>query len=118
MTTLLKIRELFSTRHHGGRTLYFRERIREEVALARKIRVDAAFGLRTVVYTLQTSYKGLTYRTQHKGVASIVDEPYPPGGTLRVLRNADGRIISGPLVSEITSWLVTPDAAAAPDASS
>ncbi len=37
------------------------------------------------------------------------DEPYPPGGFLRVMRDVQGRAIAGPLVSEIVSWKILDD---------
>ena len=44
------------------------------------------------------------YRFRIDNVATVMDEPYPPGGMLRVMRDKDGRILAGPLVSELTSW--------------
>jgi hypothetical protein len=52
---------------------------------------------------------GLTYRTRHYGVVSFADEPYPPGGMLRVMRNSKGQITGGPLISEILTWDEIPD---------
>jgi hypothetical protein len=51
-----------------------------------------------------TNRAGCTYRVRHTDAATWVDEPYPPGGFLRVIRNAAGRIIAGPMVSELHSW--------------
>jgi hypothetical protein len=56
-------------------------------------------------YTVKTPYA--TYRGKiifH----SWEDEPYPPGGFLRVMRDETGRIVAGPLVSEIVEWVETP----------
>lgn len=47
---------------------------------------------------------GCVYRYRVDNVASWAYEPYPPGGSLLVMRDADSRILAGPLVSEITSW--------------
>lgn len=40
------------------------------------------------------------------GAAFVIDEPYPPGGMLRVIYDAAGRILAGPPVDEILSWEV------------
>jgi hypothetical protein len=39
-----------------------------------------------VEWTYRCSHTGLTYRCALDGVARWADEPYPPGGTLRVMR--------------------------------
>lgn len=49
---------------------------------------------------------GDVYRVRIDNVASWKDEPYPPGGFLRVMRDADGRILAGPHVDELISWAV------------
>lgn len=54
-------------------------------------------------YIVRTPYA--TYRNRIR-FHSWVDEPYPPGGFLRVMRDESGRIVAGPLVSEITEWSV------------
>ena len=58
----------------------------------------------TITYTYKCSYTGLTYKCKAFNVASFKDEPYPPGGMLRVCRNASGQSICGPLVSELIEW--------------
>lgn len=62
----------------------------------------------TIIYTYKCSYTGLTYRCKASGVESVQDETYPPGGLLRVCRNAKGQALCGPLVSEITYWEIAP----------
>lgn len=57
-----------------------------------------------VVYCYKCQYTGQTFRVHVHGVHSWEDEPYPPGGMLRVCRNAEGQAIAGPLVSELLSW--------------
>lgn len=49
---------------------------------------------------------GDVYRVCIDNVASWKDEPYPPGGFLRVMRDADGRVLGGPHVDELISWAV------------
>jgi hypothetical protein len=39
---------------------------------------------------------------------TAADEPYAPGGMLRVIRAADGRARGGPLVSELVTWHAAP----------
>jgi hypothetical protein len=56
-------------------------------------------------FTHQTR-AGDVYHTRVENVASWVDEPYPPGGFLRIMRDAQGRILSGPHVDELISWSV------------
>ena len=56
----------------------------------------------TVVFTYHNGFD--SYRVRVDNVATVIDEPYPPGGTLRVMRDADGRILAGPFVSDLTSW--------------
>ena len=56
-------------------------------------------------YTYQNR-AGCVYHVRVENVASWVDEPYPPGGFLRVMRDADGRILAGPHVDELISWAV------------
>ena len=56
-------------------------------------------------YTYQNR-AGCVYHVRVENVASWADEPYPPGGFLRVMRDADGRILSGPHVDELISWAV------------
>lgn len=58
----------------------------------------------TVVFTYHNGFD--SYRVRVDNVATVTDEPYPPGGTLRVMRDKDGRILAGPLVSDLTSWSV------------
>ena len=60
----------------------------------------------TISYIYQCSYTGLTYRCKVFNVATVKDEPYPPGGMLRVCRNDKGQSIAGPLVSELVDWKV------------
>jgi len=38
------------------------------------------------------------------GAAFVIDEPYPPGGMLRVIYDGAGRILAGPPLHEILSW--------------
>jgi hypothetical protein len=57
----------------------------------------------TAEYTYATQ-SGDIYRVRVSDAASWVDEPYPPGGFLRIVRNKVGQIIHGPLVSELLSW--------------
>jgi hypothetical protein len=52
---------------------------------------------------------GCVYRVRIDGVASWENEPYPPGGFLRVVRDAEGRILAGPLVDELLAWTVSED---------
>lgn len=64
-------------------------------------------------YTHWDRYSGNLYRTTvlvMDGPATITDEPYAPlpGDALRVVRNAAGRIVCGPLVSELVEWEVLP----------
>ncbi len=47
------------------------------------------------------------YRVRIDGAASWADEPYPPGGFLRVVRDTEGRILAGPLVRELLAWDVS-----------
>jgi len=55
---------------------------------------------------IYTNPAGCTYRVRVDNVVSFNDEPYPPGGMLRVCRNVAGQIIAGPLVSELVDWKV------------
>lgn len=57
-----------------------------------------------ITYVTRCAGTGLRFRNRAAHVASVTDEPYPPGGTLRVIRDAQGRVLGGPLVSEIESW--------------
>lgn len=59
---------------------------------------------RDILYTYRQSPGGTLYRVRAHDVASWRDEPYPPGGHLRVMRDAAGRIIGGPLVSDLVTW--------------
>lgn len=56
-------------------------------------------------YIVKTPFA--TYRNRIS-FHSWADEPYPPGGFLRVMRDASGRIVAGPLVSEIIEWAEAP----------
>ena len=49
---------------------------------------------------------GCTYRVQVENVATWTDEPYPPGGFLRVLRDEAGRVLAGPHVDELIEWTI------------
>lgn len=49
---------------------------------------------------------GAVSRQTIEGAVLAVDEPYPPGGMLRVIYDAAGRILAGPPVDEILSWEV------------
>ena len=57
-------------------------------------------------YSTLCSYTGIVRRYEAENVASYADEPYPPGGFLRVLRNASGQIMAGPWVPEILTFEV------------
>lgn len=57
-----------------------------------------------VTYVYQCSHTGLVIRRRSHEVSSIKDEPYPPGGTLRIFRNRCGQIIAGPLREELLSF--------------
>jgi hypothetical protein len=59
-----------------------------------------------IEYAYKCAHTGLTFRCALDGVASWTDEPYPPGGSLRVMRNAAGQIIAGPMVEELTAFRV------------
>lgn len=59
----------------------------------------------TITYRQQTPC-GSVYRMRIEGVALVRDEPYPPGGMLRVIYDGAGRILAGPPVHEILSWEV------------
>jgi len=58
----------------------------------------------TAIFTIDNGFD--YYRFRIDNVATVTDEPYPPGGMLRVMRDADGRILAGPCVSDLTSWSV------------
>jgi hypothetical protein len=61
----------------------------------------------SVRYLLQDStLNGVTYQHIVHNVASVAYEPYPPlpDDCLLVLRNPDGRIIAGPLSSEVRNF--------------
>jgi len=60
-----------------------------------------------------TNPAGCTYRVRVENVASVADEPYPPGGFLRVLRDDAGRVLAGPHVDELTSWDCQPEGSTA-----
>ncbi len=60
-----------------------------------------------ILYSYCCGYTGLIYRCRVVDVVSVVDEPYPPGGMLRVCRNARRRMLAAPLVSEILTWEVS-----------
>lgn len=60
-----------------------------------------------VEYTQTSRYTGLTFRVRCVNVALVRDEPYPPGGQLRVLYNAHGQQVSGPHLAEISKWCET-----------
>jgi hypothetical protein len=62
----------------------------------------------TVTYTKGCKRTGLIFRIRYSGVATIRDEPYPPGGALRVLRDVQGKILAGPSLDDILSWDVQP----------
>lgn len=57
-----------------------------------------------VTYMYQCTHTGLVFRRRTHEVSSIKDEPYPPGGTLRIFRDDCGQIIAGPMVEEIISF--------------
>lgn len=59
---------------------------------------------RTILYTYSSRPGGTVYRVRAEGVATVTDEPYPPGGFLRVMRDEAGRLIGGPLVSELLTF--------------
>ena len=56
------------------------------------------------IFTYHNGYA--SYRVKIENVATVTDEPYAPGGMLRVMRDKEGRILAGPLVSELTSWSI------------
>lgn len=58
-----------------------------------------------VRFTHQNS-EGDLFHTRVDNVASWHDEPYPPGGFLRVIRDINGHILAGPHVDELISWSV------------
>lgn len=60
--------------------------------------------MRTIIYTYKDAYTRLIYRCRIDNVHTVADEPYPPGGFLRVAKNAQGQMLSGPLVSELMIW--------------
>ena len=60
--------------------------------------------MRTIDYTYLCSYTGRIYKCRTYNVSTWADEPYPPGGMLRVMRNSYGQIVAGPMVSELISW--------------
>lgn len=60
------------------------------------------------LYTYRSQYTGLVFRVEASDVETVTDEPYPPGGMLRVMRGKSGGIIGGPLVSELLTWEVSP----------
>jgi hypothetical protein len=60
--------------------------------------------MQAIEYTYLCKYTGNIYRVKVDGARSWADEPYPPGGQLRVVRNEKGQAIAGPLVSEIIEW--------------
>ena len=58
------------------------------------------------VYFSYQNPAGDVYQVSVENVASWEDEPYPPGGFLRVMRDVEGRILAGPHVDELISWAV------------
>ena len=58
-----------------------------------------------ITYTYRCSRTDLEFRVKVEDAVTVKDEPYTPGGMLRVVRNGQGQAIAGPLVSEITSWV-------------
>jgi len=55
-------------------------------------------------YTIDNGYSVTKWKI--RDVASWKDEPYPPGGFLRIMRDKDGRILSGPHTDEIVSMSI------------
>lgn len=60
--------------------------------------------MKTVIYQYRCSRTKLEFRCKIENVSTITEEPYPPGGFLRVCRDFENKLLCGPLVSEITSW--------------
>ena len=58
-----------------------------------------------IEYITRTAYATYRHRIE---CDTVTDEPYPPGGFLRVMRRA-GQVVAGPHVSEIQSWRVLRD---------
>ncbi len=58
-----------------------------------------------VEYITRNAYTTTRHRIE---CDTVTDEPYPPGGFLRVMRR-DGQIVAGPYIPEIQSWRVLPD---------
>lgn len=56
----------------------------------------------TAIFTIDNGFDYYSFRIDN--VATVTDEAYLPGGMLRVMRGKDGRILAGPLVSELTRW--------------
>lgn len=56
-----------------------------------------------VAYTTTCKYTGLVFRNIAE-CARWQDEPYPPGGTLRVFYNEAGQIVGGPLLEEVSDF--------------
>jgi hypothetical protein len=54
----------------------------------------------------QRTPSGSVYRQTIEGAVLAIDEPYPPGGMLRVIYDTAGRILAGPPVDELLSWEV------------
>lgn len=59
---------------------------------------------RMIIHYTYRNPVGDVYRARVDNVASWAYEPYPPGGSLLVMRDAEGRILAGPLASELVSW--------------
>lgn len=60
--------------------------------------------MKTAVYTYKND-AGVIYRCRIN-FYSVADEPYSPGGMLRVMRDIEGRIIQGPHIDDILEWHV------------
>lgn len=61
----------------------------------------------TTVYVFTVRCGSLLHTHAVTG-SSVTDEPYPPGGTLRVIRGADGTLRAGPLDRELVTWFAAP----------
>ena len=62
---------------------------------------------RNATYTQTCTYTGDIHNCKVENIATVEDEFYAPGGTMRVMRNAKGQAIAGPLLSELSNWSIT-----------
>lgn len=71
--------------------------------------VDDAAGDKVAIYTVATNDGRYVHRWRVR-FATVADEPYQPGGMLRVMRDRNGRVMAGPRVDQILTWSVEHDA--------